>query len=425
MCLIDGEFCQALANRRHPRLISGIVPFRYANVDLLRRMGGLDLVYRLRFSGIFIWKRSLFKESFFKSSIRDVMYLPPSPGFSGRGDKGDAVDKRGIGMGPGDSYIGQALQEGSPRGFIQKRSLVSPHVFMISIGGSWARSARRADTKPSTKRSMASGPLPGWNPEEGYSLLKPAVTSSYRVAALSRTDGDLPLAIRQSPEIELAHHSNRIYRPIKPALVPSFQNIILPGTKESPPMAIGDRYGFDRSSYSNLSHSSIKPVLISSSQSQTTVPPSTSGILSIMVGHRSKVDISLFSNRDLRPARPVFASSSQAYMLSRADESPAAVMKQKPKVNLSQYIPSRTDCTAAQMDWAKGIVSALHPPAEMEYAAPRHPSIPIEKESGLADARREDGSRPPAINISRLSDRVYSLIERRMKIDRERRGIYA
>ncbi|HSD58558.1 MAG TPA: hypothetical protein VLB04_10280, partial [Methanotrichaceae archaeon] len=109
MCLIDGEFCQALANRHHPKLISGIMPFRYANVNLLRRMGGLDLVYRLRFSGIFIWKWSQFKESFFKSFIRDVIYLRPSPGFSGRGAKGDATDKRDIGMGPGDSHIGQAL----------------------------------------------------------------------------------------------------------------------------------------------------------------------------------------------------------------------------------------------------------------------------------------------------------------------------
>lgn len=77
------------------------------------------------------------------------------------------------------------------------------------------------------------------------------------------------------------------------------------------------------------------------------------------------------------------------------------------------------------MDWAKGIVWAHYPSAEMEYVTPRHPSIPIEKESSLDNARREDGSKPPAINISQLSDRVYSLIERRLKIDRERRGIYA
>ncbi|HSD58619.1 MAG TPA: hypothetical protein VLB04_10585 [Methanotrichaceae archaeon] len=96
-----------------------------------------------------------------------------------------------------------------------------------------------------------------------------------------------------------------------------------------------------------------------------------------------------------------------------------------PKVDLSHYISSRTDVTAAQMDRAKGRLPVLHPSAEMEYAVPRHPSIPIEKESSLGDARREDGSKPPAINISRLSDRVYSLIERRLKIDRERRGIYA
>ncbi len=398
-----------MANRHHPKLISGIMPFRYANVNLLRRMGGLDLVYRLRFSGIFIWKWSQFKESFFKSF---------------------AADKRGIVMGPGDSHIGQALQEGRLWGFTQKLSPASPHAssphaFTTSLGKSWACPARRVDTKPSTKESMTSKPLPGWNPEGGYGLLKPAFSSSYRAAILSRTDGNLPLTIRQSPETELSHHSNRSCGPVKPALVPSPQAIILPGTKENPPMAIRGRYGFDRSRYSNLSHSPVKPALISFSQPRTTVSPSTSGIPSIVIEYRSRVDLSLFSNHSHRLVEPALASSSQASMLSRADECPTAVMKQKPKVDLSHYISSRTDGTSAQMDWAKGRVWAHYPSAEMEYVTPRHPSIPIEKESSLDNARKEDSSKPPAININRLSDRVYFLIERRLKIDRERRGIYA
>ena len=86
--------------------------------------------------------------------------------------------------------------------------------------------------------------------------------------------------------------------------------------------------------------------------------------------------------------------------------------------------------------------AALALPAEMQFAAVRPASREIENEtqtqtrtraeqisekssrSSSDDAISKGGSKPPAINISKLSDQVQFMIERKIKIDRERRGIY-
>jgi hypothetical protein len=136
-----------------------------------------------------------------------------------------------------------------------------------------------------------------------------------------------------------------------------------------------------------------------------------------------EVEVSLYSNHGYRSAKPVLLLSSQATISSRSDESPPTMIRQKPEVDLSFDASARTDGTAPQMAWAKSRTSDWQSPAEMRYAATLHSSL--EKDKSSEGASLKSSSKPQAININKLSEKVYSIIERKLRIDRERRGIYA
>lgn len=63
----------------------------------------------------------------------------------------------------------------------------------------------------------------------------------------------------------------------------------------------------------------------------------------------------------------------------------------------------------------------MHPSASMVYALPSSP--PVEQVVKQGAVIKTVEPKPPAININKLSDRIYSMIESRLKIDRERRGV--
>lgn len=123
-------------------------------------------------------------------------------------------------------------------------------------------------------------------------------------------------------------------------------------------------------------------------------------------------------------------------------------IKRRQEIDKSYNLSSEIDGPPAQAILVnRKYLADQPPPVEMEYEAIRAPSDempradsvnspsfkmdnkepnPLSVERGVRPecAGLRDISKPPTINITKLSDQVQNMIEKRIKIERERRGIY-
>lgn len=487
--MIDGKFVKALSSRHLLRRKSRIMPFRNMDTRLVRRRRDLDLVYRIHFGGIFIWKWSGFKESTRKSSMRDatLFRLAPAiaPVFSERRIKYDAPDKRDLGMGLKGSYRGKDLQNWHMSLFLPKlyQSNSPPHSKFLSHSKS--HSGETADRISSTWRGKASRLLPDWRSDRGYSLLKTAFRSSFRAASfLSGTEENPGRGTKEQSGFNLTHFSSRnpnipVERAfgllpdwrfdqgdslLKTAFRPSFRASFLPGTEENHERVPKKQSGFDLTHFSDRNANPVEPALISSSpisvsyrtggrafgltrrwsdgtafrspdQSPPQLKPApysssqfiqlvgTSGIKTTGIVRRSGTGATLNSNHVHRRALPASSLSPHATVSSQPDEGLPAMIKKKPEINRYFDTPGMGNGMQAQMAWAKSGTSERQSSAEIRHAS----NLPhsLEKEEISDETGRKSSFKPQAININKLSEKVYSIIERKLRIERERRGIYA
>ena len=483
MRLADEKFCRTLARRHLPRLVSGIMPLQHISAMIPRRKRDLDLVYRYLLKGMIKWNSFRLIEKFLHSSIKTTTYVLLPPAFSGLISGKDASDKRREESKPINKYPGQILLRTSINSIVPNMHQVTiPASIRSSFEDkSWTISAKGVDREPSRPRKKSSGPLLNLITCHGCCPVNPGLVLSSQVImcpgtkeisskkTVPRTFEISSARIRQGREVLVPNNRLRSHDLANPGLVLSSQAIMCPGTKESPSKKTVPRT-FEISSArirqgrevlvpnNRLrSHDPVNPGLVLSSQaimqprtnesSPKSMVPRTFEIYPdrIRQGREVCVHNHRFQSHD--PVNPGLILSSRTVVFPRSIAGLPIAMKKRPGFDISHDFSAGTDRSAVRTARANRRYMADLPPSvqmehkavgplsvEMEYAVARSTSVEmeykaplsfsVEKEAGSEDVGWRYDSKPPAINMNKLSDQVYSIIERKIKIERERRGIY-
>lgn len=462
MRLNEGRFHRAFSRIHLPRPISVIMPFPYFSTGILRNKRGMDLVYRSLSRWIFIWNSSRFVENFLHCSMKSLNYICLNPGRSAGVEKLDMADKGGRAAKPKDIPLEKIVQKSILFGSMQKLSLASIPASMRSMQESkLAKPALvlssldtvlpRRDESPHWEIAKKPGKDVPFEPGRGP--VRPTLVFPAQAIMQHRTDEEHPSRIIKRAEMDVPYDTNRGVA--RPTLVLSSQAVLQHRMDEGFPRATTKRTEADVPY--DINRGQVKPTLVFPSlatmQHRTDEEPPS------VIIKRHKTDVPFDASRGL--ARPTFILSSQAILQHRMNEGfPRAISKrpekdvpydtnrglarpalvlcsmhhrtdeghprmigQKPEVEAPFDLSAKTDLQGAQIIWANSRMSARPPPAEMEYAPYLHTSI--KREIGSEDEGPKQDARPPSIDIGRLSDQVCSIIERRLKIDRERCGVYA
>ncbi len=432
--LIDGKLSRRLARRHVLRLPSGLLPLRLRGSGILRRKARLVLVYRSLARGFFGMKSSRLTENILHSSGGNMTQIHLS--FSLVAKETRILAEKG---GTGAKATGRGYNS-SHLAFTESRlRAASPMLTLATIPTSVGHrdvsgtGLSRGEIKgSSTRDSVAQRVLPAqWRaqrPKEGDREGKPVTTSNYAAQVLQRTQ-EIP---------------KRIISETKPAVsMKSEAQVLHRNQTSSQQIADDTNHGMALRSAAQVFHETEEdPGRIIGDTKLTVTMKSAAQML-----HR----IQESPQRLIGDARPAMALRSATQVLHRAQENPQEifgsqrpivvldsvareqyrvpggtplVIGQSPKIDIpdlqsGEDYPSK-DYLAHQRTSAQR-PEARHPSARMEYAVP--PSPPIEREARPQGVVKKEEPKPPAININKLSERVYSMIESRLKIDRERRGV--
>ncbi|GEM_PF-2286656 len=547
MSLAEGKFCQALAKRHLPRLMSGIMPLQHMRAMIPRRKRHLDLVYRYLPKGAIIWNSFRLMEKFLLNSIRNMTYVFLPPTFSGRISGKDASDRRWEESKPIISSPGQILLSAPVNKIVPEMSMASilaPMRFRFedkSLNAS-AKGENREPSRPggkgwgsmlnlipchgyylvnscliqSSQDIMPHGTnesSPEWtkqgfkvhhlpihrnqihdlvnpslmqsahvimrpgtnesplkrmvprtlkiysestrqgredyvqnNRNQSHDLLSYSLFLSSRAMMQSWTNESSPERTKQGLKVHHHHiHRNQIHDLVNSSLMQFAQVIMRPGTNESPLKGMVPR-NFEISSEStrqgredyvqnnrNQSHDLLSSSLFLSSRammlswtnesSPKRTAPRTFEISPAGIMRGGKVHVPNHRNQSHDHVNPCLILSSRALLSPGCIGNLPLTMKQRPGIDISHDVSAGPDRSAVQTAWANRRYQTDMPPSVlMEFKA--LPLRSVGKEIRLEDARWRDDSKPPSINMSKISDQVYSMIERKIKIERERRGIY-
>ncbi len=399
MLLVDGKFCRALAGRHLPRLITSSKPFPIINTGVLHRKMKLDLMYRSLTDWIFIWRPSWFTENFFRSSIRSMSYIYRHQGSADWRGKTGLEGQRGSAVKTRDNYPDRALVES-----ISISSVSNQHPASISAllkPGYASRINQAIDENKGSENNI---------------LGNAGSTKEIRVGDnyLSQIHQENLLT---SPVQK--QHWDSIPRLLEPGYV---SKITLAGKEEKRWMNHGRRISKPSHSHIHLVHSIEKRSYLLSYQAAMQLM--TNGRIPALIGQKTKAGISFNSSQDYRITKPALVLSSQAAIQPMTNKRIPIMIRQRSDLDITYGTPEGIVGTAAQIAWADRITGGQHHSADIEYTAPPRPPAENNRRLESAIIREKDNLKSTAINIKRLSDQVYSIIERKLKIDRERRGIY-
>lgn len=457
MPLIDRKFSRRLAGRHLLRRLSGLMLLRQRDSDILRRKARLDLVYRSLARGFFKMSSTRSPENIPHSYAGNMTYIHLSFGLVGKETRVVLAEKGGASgsaMDPGYRTSSPVLTESPMRAAKPMLTLTTIPTFVrqgdISRMGSTGGEIKGA----SARDVMAQGLLPAqWrreNPMEGGPDGTPIMASNSAAQVLQRAQSnpqriasDTKPAATLRSAAQVFHRTEegpwRILSDTKPAAAQ-----VLPGNQERIQKIVSDaKPGTALGSAAQVIHRAEDPRQTISDTEPAVTLKSAAQILHRTVESprwligdarptmalRSRAQVlprveedpqRIFSSR-----RPIAVPDSAAWEQNRGPGGPPLVIRQSPKIDVPDPLSGEDypamDYWHHQQTSARGTTEALHPSARMEYAV--SPSPPVERESRQQGVVKKEEQKPPAININKLSDRIYSMIESRLKIDRERRGV--
>lgn len=458
MPLIDRKFSRRLAGRHLLRRLSGLMLLRQRDSDILRCEARLDLVYRSLARGFFKTSSTRSPENISHSYAGNMTYINLSFGLVGKETRVVLAKKGGASgsaMNPGYRTSSPVLTESPMRAAKPMLTLATIPAFVrhgdISGIGSTGREIKGSSARDAMTQGLLLAQWRREKPMEGGPDGTPIMASNSAAQVLQRAQSnpqrivsDTKPAATLRSAAQVFHRAEegpwRILSDTKPAAAQ-----VLPGNQERIQEIVGDaKPGTASGSAAQVFHRAEDP-----RQTISDTKPAVTLRSAAQMLHRTGES----PRRLIGDARPAMALRSAAHVLSRAEEDPQRifgsqrliavpdsaareqnrvpggpplVIRQRPKINVPDPLSGEDypamDYWDHQQTSTRGTMEARHPSARMEYAVP--PSPPVERESRQQGVVKKEEQKPPAININKLSDRIYSMIESRLKIDRERRGVY-
>jgi len=405
--LIDVKFSLRLASRHLLGRMSYLLPLRPKG-SRSHRKAKLPLVYRSLIGGISGRDATGFTENILHSYAGNMTHIHLSFGFLRKETSGLSAEKGGMGARATEAGCSSSLStspESRLRAAKPMLTLAMIPAFMGQGDMSRTASAGRENKGSYAGDERTPALLPAqWltkRPKEGRTEGRPVLPVTSAAQMLQKTE--------KSP--------GRLIGEAKPSAALRSVSRMLHRTEESPERHVSDiKPAAMRSAAQMFNRTKENPERTISDAKPAAALRSAARML-----HRTKES----PERLVGDAQPAVGLASFVQTQYRGLNGTPLVTRQSPKIDVGDPLAGADypamDFWTNQRTLGQSTMDAPNLSAPMVYAVPTSP--PVERESKKEVIVKREEPKAPAINISALSDRIYSMIESRLKIDRERRGV--